>query len=101
MRNVLTAIFKFIARLVAVFLALLTIVATITMLLLTSIDHTLLNPRISKQAFIKNRVYERIPAVTAREFSLIKSLFADQCAEASQACANAACNSGSPIRLCA
>ena len=87
MRNVFTAIFKFIARLVAVFLALLTIVATITMLLLTSIDHTVLNPRTSKQAFIKNKVYERIPAVTAREFSLIKSLFADRCAEAPQACA--------------
>ena len=88
MRNVFTAIFKFIARLVAVFLALLTIVATITMFLLTSIDHTVLNPRISKQAFIKNKVYERIPAVTAGEFSLVKSLFADQCAEAPQACAN-------------
>ena len=88
MRNVFTAIFKFIARLVAVFLALLTIVTTITMLLLTSIDHTVLNPPISKQAFIKNKVYERIPAITAREFSLVKSLFADQCAEAPQACAN-------------
>ena len=87
MRNVFTAIFKFIARLVAVFLALLTIVTTITMLLLTSIDHTVLNPRISKQAFIKNKVYERIPNVVAGEFSLVKSLFADRCAEAPQACA--------------
>lgn len=86
MRNVFTIIFKFIARLVAVFLALLTIVATITVLLLLSIDHTILNPRISKQAFIQNKTYERLPAITAREFSLVKSLFADRCAETPQSC---------------
>jgi hypothetical protein len=80
MRNVFTAIFKFIARLVAVFLALLTVIATITVLLLSSIDHTLLNPRTSKQAFVKNKVYERLPTVAAREFSLVKSLFASPCA---------------------
>ena len=43
MRNVLTEIFKFIASLIAISLAILTIVATITVLLLTSIDHTMLN----------------------------------------------------------
>src|SRR5688572_22159 len=86
MRNVLTATFKFIARLFAIFLALLTIVATITVLLLLSIDHTILNPRTSKQAFIKNKVYERLPAVTAREFSLVKGLFANRCAETPQSC---------------
>ena len=86
MRNVLTAIFKFIARLIAIFLALLTIAATITVLLLLSIDHTILNPRTSKQAFIKNNVYERIPAVTAREFSLVRDLFAARCTETPQNC---------------
>jgi hypothetical protein len=86
MRNVLTAIFKFIARLIAIFLALLTIVATITVLLLLSIDHTILNPGTSKRAFIKNKVYERLPAVTAREFSLVKGLFANRCTETPQSC---------------
>ena len=87
MRNVLTAIFKYIARLIAVFLALLTIVATVAVLLLLGIDHTILNPRTSKQAFIKNKIYERLPAATVVEFSLVKSLFADQCAETGQTCA--------------
>ena len=86
MRNVLNAIFKFIARLIAILLALLTIAATITVLLLLSIDHTILNPRTSKQAFIKNNVYERIPAVTAREFSLARGLFAARCTETPQNC---------------
>lgn len=86
MRNVLTPIFKFIISLVAVFLALLTIVTTIAVLLLSSIDHTVLNPSISKQAFVKNKVYERIPAVAAGEFSLVKSMFAVRCAETPQAC---------------
>ncbi|HZJ22434.1 MAG TPA: hypothetical protein VFD54_03935, partial [Anaerolineales bacterium] len=81
MRNVLTAGFKFIARLIAIFLALLTIAATITVLLLLSIDHTILNPRTSKQAFIKDKVYKRIPAVTAGEFSLVKGQFAARCTE--------------------
>ncbi len=80
MRNVFTAIFKFIARLVAVSLALLTVMATITVLLLSSIDHTLLNPRTSKQAFVKNKVYERLPTIAAREFSLVKGLLANPCA---------------------
>ena len=86
MRNMLTVVFKFIARLIAIFLAVLTIVATISVLLLLSIDHTILNPHTSKQAFIKNKVYERLPAVTAGEFSLVKGLFADQCNKTSQAC---------------
>jgi hypothetical protein len=83
MRNVFTAIFKFIARLLAVFLALLTILATIVVVLLSSLEHTLLNPLTSKQAFVKNKVYERFPAVAVQEFSLVKSLLADPCAEAS------------------
>ena len=86
MRNVLTATFKFIARLFAIFLALLTIAATITVLLLLSIDHTILNPRTSKQAFIKDKVYKRIPAVTAGEFSLVKGQFAARCTETPQSC---------------
>jgi hypothetical protein len=86
MHNVLTATFKFIARLFAIFLALLTIFATIAVLLLLSIDHTILKPRTSKQAFIKDKVYERIPAVTAREFSLVKGLFAARCTETPQSC---------------
>jgi len=86
MRNVLTAIFKFIIRLVAVFLALLTIVTTIAVLLLLSIDHTILNPHISKQGFVKNKVYERLPAITIGEFSLVKSMFAVRCADRPQAC---------------
>ena len=81
MRNVSTAIFKFIARLLAVFLALLTILATIVVVLLSSIEHTLLNPLTSKQAFVKNKVYERLPAVAAREFSLVKNLLTGRCAE--------------------
>jgi len=81
MRNGFTAIFKFIARLVAVFFALLTIIAIITVLLLSSIDHTLLNPRTSKQAFAKNKVYERLPSVAATEFSLVKNLLAGPCAD--------------------
>ena len=86
MRNVPTAIFKFIAGIISIFLALLTIVATITVLLLLSIDHTILDPRTSRQAFIRNRVYERLPVVTARESSLIKSLFAERCTGTPQAC---------------
>lgn len=82
MRNVFTAIFKFIARFLAVFLALLIILATIVVMLLSSIEHTLLNPLTSKQAFVKNKVYERLPAVAAREFSLVKNLLAGPCAEA-------------------
>ena len=47
MHNVFTVIFKFIARLIVIFLALLSIIATIAVLLLTSIDHTVLNSGIS------------------------------------------------------
>src|SRR5918993_3794895 len=86
MRNIVTVSFKFITRLFAIFLALLTIVATITLLLLFSIDQTILNPRTSKQIFIKNKVYERLPAVTAREFPLVKGLFAARCTETPQNC---------------
>ena len=87
MRNVFTVIFKLIARLVAIFLAVLTILVTIALLLLSSIDHTVLNPRTSKQAFIKNKIYEHLPAIAAGEFSLVRSLFADQCTETPHACA--------------
>ena len=83
MRTVFTAIFKFIARLLAVFLALLTILATIGVVLLSSIEHTLLNPLTSRQAFVKNKVYERLPVIAAREFSIVKNLLAGPCAEAS------------------
>ena len=87
MRTVFTAIFKFIARLLAVFLALLTILATIVVVLLSSIEHTLLNPLTSRQAFVKNKVYERFPTIAASEYSLVKSLFTHRCAETPQACA--------------
>jgi len=49
MRNLFTAVFKFIIKLVAVFLALLSIIVTIMVLLLTSIDHTVLNSGISSE----------------------------------------------------
>ena len=88
MRNVFTVIFHFIARLAAVFLALLAVIATIAVLLLLSINDTILNPRTSKQAFVKNKVYERLPAIAAGEFSLVRSLFADQCTETPHTCAS-------------
>ena len=86
MRNMLRTIFKLITRLTSIFLALLTIVATITVLVLLSIDHTILDPSKARQAFIKNRAYERLPAVTARESSLVRGMFAERCTGTPQAC---------------
>ncbi|MEO5886106.1 MAG: hypothetical protein ABIQ77_00440, partial [Anaerolineales bacterium] len=88
MRNLFTAIFKLIARLLVVFLALLTVIATMGVVLLTSIEHTLLNSKTQRQAFINNRVYERIPVVAAGEFTMVKNLFEVQCARTPQACAS-------------
>ncbi|HXQ37475.1 MAG TPA: hypothetical protein VN843_25920, partial [Anaerolineales bacterium] len=78
MRKVFAVIFKFIAML----LAALTILITAVVLLLLSFNHSLLNPQIVRQAFIKNKVYERVPAVTAEEFSLVRGFLVEPCSEA-------------------
>ena len=77
MRKVFAVIFKFIAMLIAA----LTILITAVVLLLLSFNHSLLNPQIVRQAFIRNQVYERVPAVTAEEFSLVRSFLVEPCSE--------------------
>lgn len=40
-----------------------------------------MSPQTYKQAFAENKVYEKLPLVTAEEFSLVKSLLIDPCEE--------------------
>lgn len=77
MRNVLGALFK----LVAILLAALTIITTIIVLLLLSFSRILLTPQAYKQSFAENKIYERLPATTAVEFMLVKNLLIDPCEE--------------------
>ena len=75
MRKVFAVILKFIATL----LAALTIIATIFILIMLSFNRTILNPQIVRQAFMKNKVHERVPVVVGEEFSLVKGLLVDTC----------------------
>ena len=77
MQTVLAVIFKFIAILLAGF----AVIGTIFVLLFMSFNRTILNRQIVRQAFIKNNVYERVPAEIAREFKLVKNLLVNPCAE--------------------
>jgi len=81
MRSVFAVILKFIAILLAAF----TVITTIFILLLMSFNRTILNRQIVRQAFIKNHVYERIPAELSKEFLLAKSFLIDPCTEAGDA----------------
>ena len=78
MRNVLNVVFKLIAFLLAV----VAIFATIFALLFLSFNRILLDPQTYKQALADNHVYEQLPAVTAKEFTLIQSRLGEPCAEA-------------------
>ena len=73
MRKIFVVIFTFIARVITVLLAALTVIATILVLLLTSVDHTLLNAAIYKRAFSENRVYEQLHALVLEQLPTIKS----------------------------
>src|SRR5688572_18763493 len=77
MRNIFAVIFKSIA----ILLSALTIITTIFVLLLLSLNRILLNPQTYKQAFAENKVYKQLPVVIAEEFSLVKSLLIDPCEE--------------------
>jgi len=86
MRKIFAVIFTFIARVITVLLAALTVIATILVLLLTSVDHTLLNAAIYKRAFSENRVYEQLPALVLEQLPTIKSWLADPCADQLLSC---------------
>lgn len=77
MQTVLAVVFKFIA----ILLAGITIIGTIFVLLFLSFNHILLNPQTYEQAFTENKVYERLPAITAEEFSLVRSHLVEPCSE--------------------
>jgi hypothetical protein len=77
MRKILDIIFNFIA----ILLAGLTIVATIFVLLFLSFNRILLDPQTYQEVFVQNKVYERIPATTAEEFALVKTLLLEPCNE--------------------
>ena len=68
MRKIFAVLFTLIARFIAVLLAALTVIATILALLLSSVDHTLLNAGTYKRAFLENKVYEQLPALSIRWF---------------------------------
>jgi hypothetical protein len=77
MRIVLAVILKFIS----ILLAGLAVVGTIFVLLLVSFNRTILNRQIVRQAFIKDNAYERVPAEIASEFTLVKRVLVNPCAE--------------------
>src|SRR5688572_28716445 len=74
-------IFAMILKLIAILLAVLTIFATIFVLFFLSFNRILLNPQTYRQAFAENKAYEKLPAVTADEFELVKNLLTRPCAE--------------------
>ena len=77
MRKMMAIIFKFMATI----LAALTIIGTIFVLLFLSFNRILLDSQTYHQAFADNNVYEQLPATTAQEFSLVKSLLINPCEE--------------------
>ncbi|HET9907324.1 MAG TPA: hypothetical protein VFQ23_11800 [Anaerolineales bacterium] len=78
MRTIFALILKFVAFILAFF----AIFATIFALLFLSFNRILLAPQTYKQAFIENKVYEKLPEVTATEFALIKGHLVEPCMEA-------------------
>ena len=66
-----------IARLIAVFLAVITVLATILVLLLTSIDHLLLNTETDQRAFSEQVVYEQLPALISEQYAMVKNLLGE------------------------
>jgi hypothetical protein len=87
MRKIFAAIPTLLARFIAVLLATLTIVATILVLLLSSVDRTLLNAGTYKRAFSENQVYDQLPALLSQQLSTDQRLAADPCAEYPLVCA--------------
>jgi len=87
MRRIFAALFNFIARLIAILLAALTVIATIVVILLLSVQHSLLNTETHQRAFNENGVYERLPASARGQLSLAQSTLADSCVESMLACA--------------
>ena len=94
MRNIFAVILKFVAFLLAV----LTIFATIFVLFFLSFNRILLNPQTYRQAFAENKVYEKLPVVTAYEFELVKNLITEPCAESviANSCLDQAVNTAQP-----
>lgn len=74
-------LFALVRKFVAFIIAALATFATIFVLLFLSLNDILLDPQTYKQAFTENKVYEQLPAVTAKEYVLIKSHLAEPCAE--------------------
>ncbi|MCI0549621.1 MAG: hypothetical protein L0287_01565 [Anaerolineae bacterium] len=74
-------VFAVTLKLIAILLTALTIITTVIVLLLLSFNRILLDPQTYKQALAENKVYEQLPAITAEEFSLVKSLLIKPCAE--------------------
>ena len=78
MRKIFTVLFTFIARLVAVLLATLTLFATMLVLLLTSLDHVRLNAETDQRTASENVVYEQLPVLISEQYAPMKSLFGNQ-----------------------
>ena len=77
MHKIFAVLLKFIARLIAVLLAVLTILSTILVLLLTSIDHLLLNAETDQRAFSEQVVYEQLPALISEQYATVKNLIGE------------------------
>lgn len=86
-RNIFGVFFTFIARLIAVLLAALTIFATILALLFSSLDHTLLQAGTYEHVLTELKVYEQLPELVAEQLPTIKNRLGNPCIEYPLACA--------------
>jgi hypothetical protein len=79
MRKILTVIFTFLARFIAVLLAACTTIATVLALLLSSLDHTLLQAETYQRALREHKVYAQLPALISEQDSMIKTWLLGPC----------------------
>ena len=77
MRTISALTLKFVALILALFASF----ATIFVLLFLSFNRILIDPQTYKQAFTENKVYEKLPEVTADEFALVRRQLVKPCAE--------------------
>jgi hypothetical protein len=78
MRNVPAAIFRFIAKPVSVFFAILFVLVTCLVLLLFNGERTLLNAGTYKRALAENGVYNQLPVLAQGEMEALKTFLTSQ-----------------------
>src|SRR5258707_11921200 len=86
MRQIFAAIFSIIARFISVLLAAFTIIATILVLLLSSLDHTLLQAETYQRAVREHKVYAQLPALISEQHLMIKTWLLGPCGGNALAC---------------